>query len=94
LSSAGFATFDLMLDRVVRRPDGQVIRDSVSLVDLPQGLERFREVQTAHRTFWGALFWSEVQRQPVLNVRTPIRRIDDAFIGGLLATVAVATCPT
>jgi class 3 adenylate cyclase len=89
VSSAGFATFDLKLDRVVRRPDGQVIRDSVSLVDLPQGLERFREVQTAHRTFWGALFWSEVQRQPVLNVRTPIRRIDDAFIGGLLATVAV-----
>jgi hypothetical protein len=25
----------------------------------------------------------------VLNVRTPIRRIDDAFIGGLIATVAV-----
>ena len=28
-------------------------------------------------------------QQPVLNVRTPIRRIDDAFIGGLLATVAL-----
>ena len=25
----------------------------------------------------------------MLNVRTPVRRIDDAFIGGLLATVAV-----
>jgi hypothetical protein len=25
----------------------------------------------------------------VLNVRTPVRRIDDAFIGGLVATVAV-----
>jgi adenylate cyclase len=89
VSSAAFATFDLKLERVVRRPDGNVIRDTLSLVDVPRGLERFRELQTSHRTFWGALFWSDVQRQPVLNVRTPVRRIDDAFIGGLLATVAV-----
>ena len=89
VSSAGFATFDLKLEEVVRRPDGKIVRDTVSLVDLPQGLERFRALQTSHHTFWGALFWSHVQRQPVLNVRTPIRRIDDAFIGGLIATVAV-----
>ena len=89
VSSAAFATFDLKLDRVVRLPEGEVIRDSVSLAELPRGLERFRELQTSHRTFWGALFWSDLQRQPVLNVRTPIRRIDEAFIGGLIATVAV-----
>ena len=89
VSSAAFATFDLKLDRVVRLPEGQVIRESISLVELPRGLERFRELQTSHRTFWGALFWSDLQGQPVLNVRTPIRRIDDAFIGGLIATVAV-----
>ena len=90
VSSAAFATFDLKLDRVVRLPEGEgLLRDSVSLAELPRGLERFRELQTSHRTFWGALFWSDLQRQPVLNVRTPIRRIDDAFIGGLIATVAV-----
>jgi adenylate cyclase len=89
ISGAAFATFDLKLEEVVRRPDGEVIRNTLSLADLPQGLERFRQLQTSHRTFWGALFWSDVQKQPVLNVRTPIRRIDDAFIGGLIATVAV-----
>ena len=89
ISSAAFATFDLKMVRVARRPDGQVIRDTVSLADLPRGLERFRELQTSHVTFWGALFWNDVLQQPVLNVRTPIRRIDDAFIGGLLATVAL-----
>jgi len=89
VSSAAFATFDLKLERIVRLPEGQVIRESISLVELPRGLERFRELQTSHRTFWGALFWSDLQGQPVLNVRTPIRRIDDAFIGGLIATVAV-----
>ena len=89
ISSAGFATLDLKLDRVVRRPDGQVVRDTTSLVDTPRGLKRFHELQTSHRTFWGAPFWSETQRQLVLNVRTPVRRLDDAFIGGLLATVAV-----
>ena len=89
ISSAAFATFDLKLDRVLRLPDGAVIRDTLSLAELPQGLERFRALQTSHNTFWGALFWSDEQRQPVLNVRTPIRRVDDAFIGGLIATVAV-----
>ena len=89
ISSASFATFDLKMVRVSRRPDGQVIRDTISLADLPRGLERFRELQTSHVTIWGALFWGDVQNQPVLNVRTPIRRIDDAFIGGLLATVAL-----
>ncbi len=89
ISGAAFATFDLKLEEVVRRPDGEVIRNSLSLVDLPRGLERFRQLQTSEHTFWGALFWSPIQNQPVLNVRTPIRRVDNAFIGGLIATVAV-----
>jgi adenylate cyclase len=89
ISSAAFATFDLKMVRVSRRSDGQVIRDTVSLADLPRGLERFHELQTSNVTFWGALFWSDVLHQPVLNVRTPVRRIDDAFIGGLMATVAL-----
>jgi adenylate cyclase len=87
ISSAGFATFDLKMERVIRYPDGKVTRDTISLV--PRGLEQFRELQTAHNTYWGAPFWSHPQQQLVLNVRTPVRRLDDAFIGGLLATVAV-----
>lgn len=89
VSAAAFATLDLQLHRATRHPDGQVTRDTLSLVNLPQGMERFRQLQTSHSTFWGALFWSEQLKQPVLNVRTPVRRIDDAFIGGLIATVAV-----
>ena len=89
VSSAGFATFDLKFERVARLPDGEVIRDTIPLVGQPRGLERFRELQLAHHTFWGALFWSSSLQQPVLNVRTPVRRIDDAFIGGLVATVAL-----
>ena len=64
-------------------------RDTVSLLTLPRSLERFRELQTSHSTFWGELFWAPNLKQPLLNVRTPVRRIDDAFIGGLVATVAV-----
>src|SRR3977135_1263178 len=89
ISSGGFATFDLKMERVIRYPDGKVTRDTISLVDVPRGLEQFRELQTAHNTYWGAPFWSPPQQQLVLNVRTPVRRLDDAFIGGLLATVAV-----
>jgi class 3 adenylate cyclase len=89
VSVAAFATLDLQLHRAIRHPDGMVVRDTVSLLGFPQGMERFRKLQTSHTTFWGELFWSEGLHQPLLNVRTPVRRIDDAFIGGLIATVAV-----
>jgi class 3 adenylate cyclase len=89
VSVVAFGTLDLQLHRAVRHPDGVVTRDTISLTELQRGLERFRELQTSHKTFWGELFWSESQKQPVLNVRTPVRRIDDAFIGALVATVAV-----
>jgi class 3 adenylate cyclase len=89
VSTAAFVSFDLQLHRAQRQPDGLVTRDTISLVNQPQGLERFRALQTSHHTFWGALFWNESLKQPVLNVRTPVRRTDDAFIGGLIATVAV-----
>ena len=89
VSAAGFGTLDLQFHRAIRQPDGQIVRDTVSLLTLPRGLERFRQLQISHRTFWGELFWNDGLMQPVLNVRTPVRRIDDAFIGGLVATVAV-----
>jgi class 3 adenylate cyclase len=89
VSAAAFATLDLKLHRATRHPNGMVVRDTVSLVNFPQGMERFRKLQTSHSTFWGELFWNDGLKQPLLNVRTPVRRIDDAFIGGLIATVAV-----
>jgi class 3 adenylate cyclase len=89
VSIAAFGTLDLQLHRAVRRPDGTISRDTIKLTDLPRGLERFRDLQTTRRTFWGELFWSPSLKQPVLNVRTPVRRVDDAFIGALVATVGV-----
>ncbi len=89
VSAAAFATLDLQLHRALRLPDGQITSDTESLATQRRGLERFRELQTARGTFWGALFWSEALKQPLINVRTPVRRIDNAFIGGLIATVAV-----
>lgn len=89
VSAVAFASLDLQLHRALRQPNGMVIRDTVPLVDFPRGMERFRQLQTAHSTFWGELFWNNELRQPLLNVRTPVRRIDDAFVGGLIATVAV-----
>ena len=89
VSAVAFASLDLQLHRALRQPNGMVIRDTIPLVDSPRGMERFRQLQTAHSTFWGELFWNNELRQPLLNVRTPVRRIDDAFVGGLIATVAV-----
>jgi class 3 adenylate cyclase len=89
ISIAAFGTLDLQLHRVIRRPDGSLARDTVPIESLERSLERFRELPLSHNTFWGASFWSNSLKQQVLNVRTPVRRIDDAFIGALVATVAV-----
>ncbi|HSH99157.1 MAG TPA: adenylate/guanylate cyclase domain-containing protein [Reyranella sp.] len=89
VSVAAFGTLDLQLHRAVRHPDGAITRDTVPLTELRRGLERFRELQTSRHTFWGELYWSDTLKQPVLNVRTPVRRIDDAFVGGLVATVTL-----
>ena len=59
VSAIGFATLDLKLHRAMREPDGRIERETISLVDQPQGMERFRQLQTSQHTFWGALFWSE-----------------------------------
>jgi class 3 adenylate cyclase len=89
VSAIAFGTLDLQLHRAIRHPDGVITRDTVKLSELPHGLERFRKMATSHETFWGELFWNSVLKQPVLNVRTPVRRNDDAFVGALIATVAV-----
>jgi adenylate cyclase len=95
VSIATFGTLDNQLHRAIRRPDGTpdgtIVRDTVPLSSFPAVLERFRELETEHGAGWGALFWSNSLQQPVLNVRTPVRRIDDAFIGALAATVDVGS---
>jgi adenylate cyclase len=89
ISIAGFSSLDLQLQLAIRRTDGTISRESRPLIQLPGTLERFRDMATERKTFWGDLFWSQSLQQPVLNVRTPVRRNDDAFIGALIATVDV-----
>ncbi len=89
VSAIAFGTLDLQLHRAIRHPDGVITRDTVKLSELPRGFQRFQDMATSHSTFWGSLFWNPALKQPVLNVRTPVRRNDDAFVGALIATVAV-----
>lgn len=89
VSIAAFASLNLELDRVVREPDGTIARDTLPLTDIPGALDRFVELQAAGAAFWGDLVWSETLEQPMLNVRVPVRRNDNAFIGGLVATVGI-----
>jgi len=89
ISIATIGTPDGQLDRAIRRPDGTIARDTVPIDSLPGIVERFRDTETEHATFWGSLFWSNTLHQPLLNVRTPIRRDDNAFIGAIAATVDV-----
>lgn len=91
ISIATFATLDDQLHRVIRRPDGVIERDTVPTSSLPEVYARFRELETERGTAWGALFWSNSLHQALLNVRAPIRRIDNAFVGALAATVDVGS---
>src|SRR5262245_62072926 len=59
VSAVAFSSLDLQLHRALRQPNGMVLRDTVQLLDFPRGMERFRQLQTSHSTFWGELFWSD-----------------------------------
>ncbi|MCW5744709.1 MAG: hypothetical protein KIT36_00730 [Alphaproteobacteria bacterium] len=89
ISGAVFVSLDQTAHRVLRTADGTLFRDSVPLSSIPGAFDRFRELQSASGPFWGELLWYQAQRQPGINVRVPIRRIDGAFVGGLAATVAM-----
>jgi len=88
LSGAGFAALDQTVHRVILKPEG-LVRDRVPLSAIPGGFDRFREIQAAKAPFWGDLLWDSSTRQPVINVRVPIRRNDGGFVGALVATVAM-----
>ncbi|MBL8675340.1 MAG: cache domain-containing protein, partial [Rhodospirillales bacterium] len=90
ISGAGFGGGDGTLHRLQRgTSSGKLRRDSAPLAGVPGAVERFNDLRKAPATYWGELLWNPVQRQPVVNVRTPILREDGTFLGGLVATVTV-----
>lgn len=87
-SGAAFAGLDLMAHRA-RRLDGRVLFDTMPLHEIPGGYERFAKMRGESRPVWGDIFWNPEARQPMLNVRVPVRRDDNAFLGGLVAAVTM-----
>jgi adenylate cyclase len=87
-SGAAFAGLDLMSFRA-RRLDGRVVFDTMPIHEVPGGYERFAKMRTEGGAVWGDIFWNPEARQPMLNVRIPVRRDDNAFLGGLVAAVTM-----
>ena len=88
ISGAAFAGLDLTTYRA-RRIDGQVLFDTMSVYDVPGGYQRFIKMHGEEGEIWGDIFWNPEFRQPMLNVRIPVRRDDNAFLGGLVAAVTM-----
>lgn len=88
ISGAAFAGLDLTTFRA-RRLDGAVLFDTMSVFDVPGGYERFVKMRSEEGQNWGDIFWNPELRQPLLNVRVPVRRDDGAFLGGLVAAVTM-----
>jgi adenylate cyclase len=90
LSIASFATASGVLDRAIRRPDGSIVSDTVLISSLSEETyARLRDLQSERQTFWGSLFWAKSLQQPLINVRTPVRRADNTFLGAVAATADV-----
>jgi class 3 adenylate cyclase len=87
-SGAAFAGLDLTSYRA-RRLEGRVLFDTVPVYDVPGGYERFAKMRAETGAVWGDIFWNPEARQPMLNVRIPVRRDDNAFLGGLVAAVTL-----
>ncbi|MBV9835027.1 MAG: adenylate/guanylate cyclase domain-containing protein [Alphaproteobacteria bacterium] len=87
-SGAAFVGLDLTTYRA-RRLNGEVLFDTMSVYDVPGGYERFTKMLSEVGPTWGDIFWNPELRQPMLNVRVPVRRDDNAFLGGVIAAVTM-----
>lgn len=87
-SGAAFAGLDLMTHRA-RRIDGRVVFDTVPVHEVPGGYDRLVKLRGEWAAVWGDIYWSPEARQPMLNVRVPVRRDDNAFLGGMVAAVTM-----
>lgn len=87
-SGAAFTGLDLTTYRA-RRFDGRVLFDAMSVYEVPGGYERFVKMRGEAGPVWGDIFWNPEARQPMLNVRVPVQRDDNAFLGGLFAAVTM-----
>ncbi len=65
--------------------DGEV----VDWANDPAVRESMGEARSAIGVYWGDLFWSQRAGETLINLRAPLRR-DGAFLGVLIATVAIS----
>lgn len=79
-------------DRVqlrVERHEGLAIPVRVDMQDVPGIEEALTSAAQAQRPSWSRLVWSPNLKQPLVNLRTPIRK-GDKFLGVMFTTVTVA----
>lgn len=72
----------------VERREGGAVPQFIDMRDVPGIDEVLEQTRNAARPRWGELAWSPRLRQPLVNLRTPIRR-GGAFVGALFTTGAV-----
>lgn len=84
---AGIGVAGGALHRVQRAPAG-LVRDSGDARLIAGASERYRRTVETGVAHWGEIIWSPLARQPLVNLRAPLRR-DGRVVGALLVTVAM-----
>ncbi len=63
-----------------------IVRMDLRRVPNAEGI--FRQLQAARAPYWGELLWSPELRQPLVNLRVPVRR-DGEFLGAVVSLVSM-----
>jgi class 3 adenylate cyclase/HAMP domain-containing protein len=89
ITAIAFATPDYHLLRVFRGPDGP-IDHGITLETSPAIRAAIDSSRLAPGPFWGDVIWSDEAKQPLINLRAPVRNPDGSFVGTLYAVLSVA----
>jgi len=88
VTAIGYVSTDYRLIRVFRSEETG-IKSVVERLDSPQLKAAMSETREAPRPYWGDIFWSESLKQPLINLRAPVRD-GDRFLGAMFVVLSVA----
>lgn len=88
VSAISFGSPDLQGVRAMRDANGRTAIVRMDMRSVPNIGEIFKQLQAAPAPYWGDLLWSPELRQPLINLRVPVRR-DGQFLGAVVSLVSM-----
>jgi adenylate cyclase len=88
VAAISFGSAQMQGVRAQRDAAGRTAVVRIDMRTIPNVERALNQLREAPAPFWGELLWSPELRQPLINLRVPVRR-DGQFLGGVVSLVSM-----